>query len=307
MAPRGNSRSRLLLVILLVTSLFLITLDLRGVSLISGTRSATQTVFSPIQGFTSRLFSPIGNFFSDVSHLGRSGNEIEALKKENEALKSKLVLQRDIKGKLAQLKSVLNLAGEAQYKIVSARVIARGSATSFSQTITIDAGSSSGITRDMTVISGAGLVGAVKSVTANSAVVLLMSDPTFRIGVRIAGSQVMGILSGTGSRNFELELLDATETVKIGDVLLARGSDGGRPFVPGVPVGLVTMVENAAGQLTKHARVDSYAKLTSIGIVSVVLAETSGDPRDALVPAKPKATPTPTVTITVTPTPSPSA
>ena len=219
MAPRGNSRSRLLLVILLVTALFLITLDLRGVSLISSTRLATQTILSPIQGFTSRLFAPIGNFFSDVSHLGRSGNEIEALQKENEALKAKLVLQKDLKGKLTQLKSVLNLAGEAQYKIVSARVIARGSATSFSQTITIDAGSSSGIARDMTVMSGAGLVGAVKSVTANSAVILLMSDPTFRIGVRVAGSQVMGILSGTGSRNFELELLDATETVKIGDVL----------------------------------------------------------------------------------------
>ncbi len=306
MAPRGNSRSRLLLVILLVTSLFLITLDLRGVGLISGTRSATQTVFSPIQGFTSRLFSPIGNFFSDLSHIGRSGNEIETLRKENEALKSKLVLQKDLKGKLTQLKSVLNLAGEAQYKVVTARVIARGSATSFSQTITIDAGSSSGITRDMTVITGAGLVGAVKSVTTNSAVVLLMSDPTFRIGVRVAGSQVMGILSGTGSRNFELELLDATETVKIGDVLLARGSDGGKPFVPGIPVGLVINVENTSGQLTKHARVDSYAKLTSLGIVSVVLAETGADPRDSLVPPKPMATPIPTVTITVTPTPSPS-
>lgn len=62
MAPRGNSRTRLLLVILLVTALFLITLDLRGVSLITSTRTATQTIFAPIQGFTSRLFSPIGNF-----------------------------------------------------------------------------------------------------------------------------------------------------------------------------------------------------------------------------------------------------
>ena len=51
MAPRGNSRSRILLVILLVTALFLITLDLRGVSLISGTRSATQTFFHQFKVF----------------------------------------------------------------------------------------------------------------------------------------------------------------------------------------------------------------------------------------------------------------
>ena len=306
MAQRGSSRGRLLLVSLLVSSLFLITLDLRGVSVVSGLRNVTQTLLSPIQSFTTTLFRPIGNFVSDVAHLGRTRSQINSLKNENEKLKSELIAARDAEGKYTQIKNVLDLAAKAQWKVVTARVIAHGGTSTFSQTITIDAGSKSGITRDMSVVAGAGLVGVVKNVTSNSAVVLLMSDPSFRLGVRIAGSQVMGVLSGTGSKSYALQLLDATEDVNLGDQLIARGSDGDKPFVPGVPVGTVTWVDNATGQLTKHANVDGFVKLTSIGIVSVIISTSAVDPRDSLIPPKPKATPTPTVTVTVTPSPSKS-
>ena len=306
MAQRGSSRGRLLLVSLLVSSLFLITLDLRGVSVVSGLRNVTQTLLSPIQSFTTTLFRPIGNFVSDVAHLGRTRNQINSLKSENEKLKSELIAAHDAEGKYTQIKNVLDLAAKAQWKVVTARVIAHGGTSTFSQTITIDAGSKSGITRDMSVVAGAGLVGVVKNVTSNSAVVLLMSDPSFRLGVRIAGSQVMGVLSGTGSKSYALQLLDATEDVNLGDQLIARGSDGDKPFVPGVPVGTVTWVDNATGQLTKHANVEGFVKLTSIGVVSVILSTSGVDPRDSLIPPKPKATPTPTVTVTVTPSPSKS-
>ena len=306
MAQRGSNRGRLLLVSLLVSSLFLITLDLRGVSVVNGLRNVTQTLLSPVQSFTTTLFRPVGNFFSDIAHLGRTRSQINSLKSENEKLKSELIAAQDAQGKYSQLKSVLDLAGRAQWKVVTARVIAHGGTSTFSQTITIDAGSKSGIARDMSVVAGAGLVGVVKSVTSNSAVVLLMSDPSFRLGVRIAGSQVMGVLSGTGGKSYALELLDATEDVNLGDALVSRGSDNDKPFVPGVPVGTVTWVDNATGQLTKHANVEGFAKLTSLGVVSVIISTSAIDPHDSLIPPKPKATPTPTVTVTVTPSPSKS-
>ena len=306
MAQRGSNRGRLLLVSLLVSSLFLITLDLRGVSVVSGLRNFTQTLLSPVQSFTTTLFRPVGNLFSDIAHLGGTRSQIDSLKSENEKLKSELIAAQDAEGKYTQIKNVLDLAAKAQWKVVTARVIAHGGTSTFSQTITIDAGSKSGITRDMSVVAGAGLVGVVKNVTSNSAVVLLMSDPSFRLGVRIAGSQVMGVLSGTGSKSYALQLLDATEDVNLGDQLIARGSDGDKPFVPGVPVGTVTWVDNATGQLTKHANVEGFVKLTSIGVVSVILSTSGVDPRDSLIPPKPKATPTPTVTVTVTPSPSKS-
>ena len=300
----GDNRGRLLLIILIVTSLFLITLDLRGVAVIDGARTAAQTAITPFQRAGSWVVSPFRNFLSDVTHLGRTRHQIERLKAENDALRLQLSNREFADSQLKQLKSALNLAGKGGFKVVSARVISQGSSTSFTQTITIDAGTRAGIHTNMTVISGFGLVGVVKLAYANSAVVQLASDPAFRIGARIAKSQQIGILSGQGTRKGVLQLLDNSETVKVGDAIVARGSANNRPFVPGVPIGEVTAVDNAAGAVTQTADVKYYVNFSTLGVVSVVIAAPANDPRDALIPPKPAATPTPTVTITVTPSPS---
>lgn len=302
----GDNRGRLLLIVLIVTSLFLITLDLRGVQVIDGVRTATQTALTPVQRAGSWVVSPFRNFLSDVTHLGRTRNQIEKLKADNDALRLALLNRKVADAELKQLKNVLDLAGNGGFKVVGAKVISQGASTSFTQTLTIDAGSKSGIYTNMTVISGFGLVGVVKIAYANSAVVQLASDPAFRVGARIAGTQQIGILSGQGTRKGVLQLLDNTTEVKVGDAILARGSNNGRPFVPGVPIGEVTAVDNSAGAVTQTADVKFYTNFSTLGVVAVVVSAPSADPRDALVPAKPRPTPIPTVTVTVTPSASPS-
>ncbi|CAB4586252.1 unannotated protein [freshwater metagenome] len=301
MARSGGNRSRLLLVLLLVSSLFLITLDLRGVNLAGSIRGSVATVFSPVETLFSRLFSPIGNFAGDIRNIGQANEKIERLNKELELLKSKEILDEDMVGQLNQLKNILDLAGRGGYKVVAAKVINRGSSATFKETITIDVGSSSGISRNMTVISDGGLVGVVKSVSSDTSVVLLMNDPSFKMGVRIAGTQSIGVLSGQGGNSYLLQLLDATGEIKLGDKLVARGSDGGRPFVPGVPVGTVVEVQSNSSSITQNADVTASANLDRIGIVAVVVSPPKFDPRDSLIPK-----PNPTVTVYVTPSPTPA-
>ena len=302
MARSGGNRSRLLLVLLLVSALFLITLDLRGVNLAGTIRGSVATVFSPVEKFFSSIFSPIGNLASDIRNIGQANEKIDKLSKELELLKSKEILDEDTVGQLNQLKSVLDLAGRGDYKVVAAKVINRGSTATFKETITIDVGSSSGISRNMTVISDGGLIGVVKSVSSNSSIVLLMKDPSFRIGVRIAGTQGIGVLSGQGGNSYLLQLLDATSVINKGDKLVARGSDNGRPFVPGVPVGTVVEVQSNTSSITQNADVEASANLDRIGIVAVVVSAPKNDPRDSLIPK-----PNPTVTVFVTPAPLPTS
>ena len=301
----GDNRGRLLIIVLIVTALFLITLDLRGVKVIESARTGTQTIITPFQKAGSWLLTPVRNFLSDVTHLGRTRNQIEKLKAENDKLRLTLQNRKTADAQLKQLQGVLDLAGTAGFKVVSAKVISQGSTTSFTQTISIDAGTSSGVRANMTVISGYGLVGVVKFAYRNSALVQLASDPSFRIGARIAGTQQIGILSGQGTRKGVLQLLDNTTQIKKGDALLARGSQNGRPFVPGVPIGEVVSVDNSPGAVTQTADVKFYTNFSTLGVVSVVVSGQGADPRDALVPAKPIPTPTPTVTVYVTPTPTP--
>ncbi len=302
----GEGRARLLLVILIVTSLFLITLDLRGVKVIEGFKQGTQTVLSPFQRAGAVVLNPVKDFFSDVTHLGRTRSQIEKLEAENANLKIKLLNRKNADAQLKQLEGILDLAGMAGYKVLNAKVISHGSSQSFSQTITIDSGSNAGIKKNMTVLSQFGLAGVVKDVYPNSALIQLASDPAFKVGARIAGSQQIGILSGRGNRSASLQLLDNSTTVKVGDVLLARGSVANRPFVPGVPLGYVSQVDNSAGAVAQTATIRYYTNFSTLGVVAIVVSGPTSDPGDSLVPQKPRVAPIPTVTVTVTPSPTAS-
>lgn len=306
MRKGSEGRSRLLLIILIVTALFLITLDLRGVGILEGARQGTQTILSPFQRVGNVVLTPFKNFFSDITHLGRTRNQIEELRANNNSLKAELANRKNADAQLGQLKSILDLAGTAGFKVVNTRVISQGASQSFAQTITIDAGSNAGIKRNMTVLSEFGIAGVVKDVYPNSALISLATDPSFRIGIRIAGSQQIGILSGRGNRSASLQLIDNLTSVKVGDILLSRGSVANRPFVPGVPVGYITAVDNSAGAIAQSATVRLYTNFSTLGVVAVVVGAPVNNPGDALVPAKPQPTPVPTVTIYVTPSPTPT-
>ena len=302
----GEGRSRLLLIVLIVSALFLITLDLRGVGVLEGARQGTQTILSPFQRAGSVVITPFKNFFSDVTHLGRTRNQIEKLRTDNAKLRATLLNRKNADAQLLQLKSILDLAGTAGYKVVNARVISQGSSQSFSQTITIDAGTTAGIKKNMTVLAENGIAGVVKEAYSHTSLIMLATDPAFKIGVRIAGTQQIGILSGRGSRSASLQLLDNQTTVRVGDVLLSRGSVANRPFVPGVPVGYVTAVDNSAGAIAQSATVHLYTNFATLGVVGLVVGASSVNPGDALIPQKPQPTPIPTVTIYVTPSPTPT-
>ena len=304
--PSGSNRGRLLLVMLIVSSLLLITLDLRGVSVVSGARSGVGSALAPVEKVGNWVLTPIRNLASDIFHLGRTRSTISKLKDENAKLRAEIMQQQNAKGENAQLKAALDLAGRAQWKTVSAKVLAQGSTISFTHTITIDKGSRSGIKANLTVINGQGLVGVVKEVYPNSAIVLLASDPSFKIGVRIARNQSIGILSGQGSNKGLLELLDNTASLKKNDILLSRGSTNNSPFVPGVPVGFIISSSDSTNFVSQVADVTFYANLNALGVISVVLSASNNDPGNALIPKAPVPTPIPTVTVYATPSASPS-
>lgn len=304
--PSGSNRGRLLLVMLIVSSLLLITLDLRGVSVISGVRSGVGTVLAPVEKVGSWAVSPFKNFFSDLIHLGRTRSTINNLKEENAKLRSQLIQKQNAKGQAKQLQAALDLAGRASWKTVSAKVLAQGSSISFTHTLTIDQGSRAGIKPNLTVVNGSGLVGVVKSVFPNSSIVLLASDPSFKIGVRVARNQSIGILSGQGSNSGVLELLDNTAKLKKNDILLSRGSTNNAPFVPGVPIGRVNKASDSTNSISQVADVTFYANLNALGVVSVILKASESNPGNALIPKAPVPTPIPTVTVYATPSTSAS-
>jgi rod shape-determining protein MreC len=306
LAQPDNSRSRFFLIALLVTALIIVTLDLRGSVPGETFRGITNTIVSPIQSVLRFFYDPVKNFLSEASNLGRSAEKISELEEKNSALEEELSRLKVARRELDQLKDVLDLAAAGRYKSVPARVIAAGSAAGFSRTIQLDVGKRDGVEPDMTVIAGNGLAGRVILVNGSTSIALLLDDETFQAGIRMEGSGILGVIAGTGNSQLTLTLFDSVSTLKIGDRMVARGSAGGRPFVPGVPVGEVISVDQTSGALTKSAVVNPFVNLNRLEVVTVVTGRVKVNPRDSLLPPAPRATPTPTVTVYITPSPEPS-
>ncbi|KOU64992.1 rod shape-determining protein MreC [Streptomyces sp. MMG1533] len=293
----------MLLVLLVAIAFALITVDIRGGedSPVDGARQGAATVFGPIEDGVSAAVDPVGNAVSAIRDSGERHDRLAELEKENAALEAKLGSDDRNRSRLAQLDKMLKLSGAGQYGIKGAEVIAIGAAQGFSWTITVDVGANDGIKRDMTVLNGDGLVGRVTTVGPDTATVLLASDPDFTVGTRMEAGDELGFASGQGDRPLRVELLNGKAEVKKGDRLVTFGSQADKPFVPGVPVGVVSRVDPSAGDLTRTLYVTPYVSFTKLDIVGIVVEAPKKDPRDTVLPAKPKATPTPTVTVTVTP------
>ena len=226
-----------------------------------------------------RIFGPVERMSDDVTGwFGGGGDsaEVTALQQQNDQLRAELSRAQVSSQDLGQLAGLLRLTGKDGDKIVPASVIAAGGA--YSDTVTISAGSGDGITANETVLNGDGLVGTVIATTSTTATVQLANDASATVGIRMVGSGQIGALTGAadsfgGTPALKLTLFSATATLKPGEELVTFGSVGGRPYVPGIPIGTITTVTTEPGSLTPTALVKPFADFTGLGVLGVVISK----------------------------------
>jgi len=305
---RDTRRTRVLLALLLVTSVSLVLIDSRAAdSPLDRVRGVAAAVFGPVEQVAAAIAGPVSDAVDGVSSIGDDADEVDRLRRRNEELTRRLRTSELDRNRVAQLDALLRVAGAGRYRVVPAQVIAIGAAQSFSWTVTIDAGTRDGVHADMTVLDGDGLVGRVKTAGPSTATVLLAVDPESSVGVRLEGSMEVGFTTGQGIDDdgaLDLRLLDGQSSVAPGDRLVTFGSQGDTPYVPGVPVGVVRSVQGSPGSQTRTAVVEPYVDFTALDLVGVVVEPPRTDPRDGVLPPRPTppgSTPQPTVTVTVEP------
>jgi rod shape-determining protein MreC len=284
MREKHTRPSRGVLFLLLLASFTVITLDVRGGddSPLDPVRAVVGDVFGPAEEVTAvvvRPFRAVPDYFTTAGSLH---SEVARLEAENAALRSRLATSGLDRRRAAELDGLLKTAGDTGYALVPARVVAMGPAQSFSQTVTIDAGTSSGIHEDMTVLNNDGLVGRVIRADRSTATVLLLVDRDSVVGGRLGSSLEIGFLQGRGvvgdDGRLDLDLVDRAATPGHGDALLTWGSRNGAPYVPGVPIGRVVSVSSSPRDLSKHAVIDPFVDFSALDVVGVVVdADTRGD------------------------------
>jgi rod shape-determining protein MreC len=308
---RDTRRTRLFLGVLLLAALALVALDYQdgSSSVFRAIRHVSGSVFGGAERTVSAVTSPVARFFGGSSGSA-SSSQVTALQQQVIRLRAELSQEQLSKADYAQLQRLLQLAGQGGYRIVAATVIAIGQG--YAQTITLDAGTDDGVQPQETVLTGQGLVGEVTAVTSQTCTVTLATDASSVVGVELAPSGQLGWVTGpgktaSGTGQLSLKVLNASAVLKPGEQLVTSASVNDRPFVPGVPVGVISKVQNSGGALTGQARVQPYVDFTSLSVVGIVVAPPVHNPRFSVLPPSPRARPTPTVTVTVTPGATPGA
>jgi rod shape-determining protein MreC len=282
-SERGGS-TRVVIGLLVAASLGLITVDAASGddSPVDPARAAVGNVIGPIESGTATAVRPFRETLAYFSSNDDLRADVARLSSQNAELRSRVEPAPLDRNRLAELDGLTKTANETGYALVAARVVGMGPMQSFSRTVTIDAGTSSGLRKDMTVLNNDGLVGRVISVTRTTANVLLILDTDSVVGGRLGSNLEIGFLRGRGVTSdrgrLDLDLVDHSVTPAKGDLVVTWGSQNGVPYVAGIPIGKVESVYSTPRELAKHAVIDPFVDFTSLDVVGVVVPrKTQGD------------------------------
>ena len=274
-SSRRGGRSRITISLLLISAVLLLTLDGRGSGPIDSVRSAVLTVLSPLGGATSSIASPFRNAWDSAFDQNDLKKDNDVLREENDRLKGDITANSIAKEQLQQLLQLVGIPFVGDTPVVHTRVVS-GAVGNFGDRIELDKGSSSGIERNMPVVTGEGLIGKVVEVGENRSVVALLSSGTFRVGFSVVGTAAIGIAQGTGNDgSLRGSNIDSRQAVTVGAIAATSGL-AGSPFPPNLPIGTITAVRTNDAALESTVDISMFANLNDLVYADVVLWKPAG-------------------------------
>ena len=251
--PIYSVSRRRAIVLLVLSSVLLLTIDLRGNPVIDGARSLFASVLSPFETAGRVVSTPLRNAWNGATSY-------HDLERENERLHDEIARQRGdqltARAIVSEYQELLTLNGlTAQYPTVTCRVVG-ASPGNFSQTIEIDRGSNDGILVGMVVVNNAGLVGKITTVYDNRSVVMLANDSEYAIEAKVsAGGELVSPSAGTSTS------LSTPTTLNTSTTTTAGGSPQVGPTAPTtVPATTTTTTTTPrpSGVTTTTIRIDQH-------------------------------------------------
>jgi rod shape-determining protein MreC len=265
----GKGSPNRALVVLCALSLVLFTVSAREgeTGPVHTARGVVQTIVSPIRFVGSAIsapFSALGNVFSNLT---ADSETLSELKTENEQLQASNAELAEAEQTATRLEGLLQLKSTYNLQSTAARVIS-GSTDSWTSTVTIDKGSTSGIAVGMPVTDSYGAIGQVSECGPTTSVVRLTSDENSGVSAMVQSSRAQGQLVGSADGTLKLTLIKTDQTIAVGDLVVTSGLGGVYP--KGLPLGKVTNIEKTTGALYYDVTVAPLATSQSYEEVLVI-------------------------------------
>ncbi len=271
----SDSARRVLFVVLLVAALVLVAVYNREGE--SGPLHRIQSTVGmaavPAQYVGAHVGAAVTSVSTDVSDLTADPSTLSELREQNQKLRQLLAQADEYRLEVERLRGLLEIKNNSSVTGIAAQVIG-SSAAAWNKSVTINKGSSDGITTGMTVMGSSGVVGQVVNVGSHTATVRLLTDPNSGAAVMIQSGRANGIVRGSLEGLLYLE--DVAEEVipVVGDVVVTSGLGGS--YTSGLIVGTIVSVEkttaNATGRIVVNPN-DNISQLEDVIVVTGTAAE----------------------------------
>jgi rod shape-determining protein MreC len=210
---------------------------------------AVSTV-TPMAGVVEGVRRNTIGFLQDYFILLDVREQNRQLKADNDHLRMENVYFRNQLSTAEHASALIQFQAQSRSRTVAARVIGNSTVVT-AKAVFIDRGSTSQIEKGMAVVTPEGIVGKVVAVYPLVSQVLLITDPTFKVGVESQVHHVHGVLD-CGSGKCQVQQVQNEEKVDVGEWFFTSGED--RIFPKGFPVGSV--VTSQLGQGMKEVRLN---------------------------------------------------
>lgn len=268
---RRFGRSRFTLILLVLASLTVLTVSYRDSGPVSGARSGVGAVFGPFEGVGNWVASPFKNAWRGIFEYDDVEDENKDLRRQLDDLRGNEIAERAAQEENEQLRRAAGLRVPGDIESVVAEVT-EGPLTSFSSTFEINRGSGDGVGRGMVVLTDAGLLGRVESVTGGTARVRAINDPDYPgFGVKLVEGRDVGIAkpSVDGTLVIGEGIRNETE-VTVGDDVVTSGLDRSA-YPAGIVVGTVESRRPTVDRTEWEVTVTPAADLDGVAFVVVLL------------------------------------
>lgn len=274
---------RAVVVVLVLLALTLVTIAFRSPTsgALHGLQGAGSTALRPFQIAATRVAQPFRDAYDYLDSLSGLKSENARLKRQYAKVRAEAIANRALAVQAAQYKKLLDFEQgrtyPSGYRAVNTAVISYPSGV-FAHSLTIAAGSTSGVREDSPVVSGYGLVGIVSNVSPHTAVVRLLTDPSTYVAAFDLKTRVHGTIHmGTGG-SLILDYVQKQLRVKKQDVLVTAGTSNAQfpdlyPY--GIPIGRVANVSAEDTEPYLQVQVQPFANISSLNAVGVLVPKKS--------------------------------
>jgi rod shape-determining protein MreC len=270
-----------LLLVLLVLSIVLITIDFRsgGGGPLADVKDISSSIVAPIQKGITAVTRPIGDFFSSIGDLAGLRSENARLRSAVQELHQQTNEFQALQEENFRLHQMLDLRENwTTMKTKTAQVIGVPP-DNYKWAVFIDKGRSDRIHRDMAVIDPEGLVGKIVQVGPHQATVLLLIDPQAAAAAKISGGSqtVNGLIQGNGgSQDLSMTGVPGNADVTPGQKVQTDYYNGGI-FPPGIPIGTIVGAGGDERALEQSIQVEPAVDFSNLDFVQILMG-TGGHP-----------------------------